>query len=122
MCLDAKTGQEIWKYKVQRGFHAAKRGLLIWQDKKNNLSRLIFTNDDQLISLNAKTGEPIANFGKEGIIKIGSSPTTPVIIDEQIVIGSVIPAVEVYDIYTGKLQWKYYLRKIFHSLLIILKS
>ena len=34
VCLDAATGKEIWKYKVQRGFHAAKRGLLLWQDKK----------------------------------------------------------------------------------------
>ena len=112
VCLDAATGKEIWKYKVQRGFHAAKRGLLLWQDKKNNILRLIFTNDDQLISLNAQTGVPIENFGKNGIVKIGSSPTTPVIVDEQIIIGSVIPAVEVYDVYNGKLQWKYYLRKL----------
>ena len=100
VCLDAVTGTEIWKYKVKRGFHAAKRGLLLWQDQKNDFLRLIFTNDDQLITLNAKTGKPIKEFGKNGIIKIGSSPTTPTIIDEQIVIGSVVPAVEVYDIYT----------------------
>ena len=56
VCLDAATGKEIWKYKVERGFHAAKRGFLLWQDKKNNILRLIFTNDDQLISLNAKNG------------------------------------------------------------------
>ena len=116
VCLDAATGKEVWKYKVKRGFHAAKRGLLLWKDQKNNFLRLIFTNDDQLITLNAKTGKPIKGFGKNGIIKIGSSPTTPTIIDEQIVIGSVIPAVEVYDVYTGKLKWKYYLRKINHDL------
>ena len=116
VCLDAVTGKEIWKYKVKRGFHAAKRGLLLWQDQKNDFLRLIFTNDDQLITLNAKTGKPIKEFGKNGIIKIGSSPTTPTIIDEQIVIGSVVPAVEIYDVYTGKLKWKYYLRKINNDL------
>ncbi len=116
VCLDATTGKEIWKYKVKRGFQAAKRGLLLWQDQKNDFLRLIFTNDDQLITLNAKTGKPIKEFGKNGIIKIGSSPTTPTIIDEQIVIGSVVPAVEVYDVYTGKLKWKYYLRKINNDL------
>ena len=45
-----------------------------------------------------------------------AKPTTPTIIDEQIVIGSIKPAVEVYDVYTGKLKWKYYLRKIDHDL------
>ena len=86
--------------------------MLLWEDKKNKILRLIFTNDDQLISLNAKNGKPIKDFGKNGIIKIGSSPTTPAIIDEQIVIGSIIPAVEIYDVYNGNLKWKYYLKKI----------
>ena len=36
VCLDATTGKEIWKYKVKRGFQAAKRGLLLWQDQKND--------------------------------------------------------------------------------------
>ena len=88
----------------------------MWKDKKNKILRLIFTNDDQLISLNAKNGKPIKDFGDNGIIKIGSSPTTPTIIDEQIVIGSIIPAVEIYDVYNGDLKWKYYLRKIDKSL------
>tara|TARA_Y100000310_G_scaffold229436_1_gene231865 strand:+ start:2900 stop:4936 length:2037 start_codon:yes stop_codon:yes gene_type:complete len=112
VCLDGATGKEIWKYKVERGYHAAKRGLLIWNDKENNILKLFFTNDDQLISLNAKTGKPIKNFGKNGIIKIGSSPITPTIIDEQLVLGTTRPAIEVYNIQSGKLKWKYYLRKI----------
>ncbi len=112
VCLDGSSGEVIWKYKVKKGFHAAKRGLLLWRDLKNNSLKLFFSNDDQLISLDAKTGLPIKEFGNNGIIKIGSSPTTPTIIDEQLVIGSIIPAVEVYDVYTGKLKWKYYLRKL----------
>ena len=106
VCLDGSTGKEVWKYKVKRGFHAAKRGLLIWKDKKNNKIKLFFTNDDQLISLNAKTGLPIKNFGDDGIIKIGSSPITPTIIDNQLVLGTTRPAIEVYDIYSVKLKWK----------------
>ena len=112
VCLDGTSGKIIWEYKVKRGFVAAKRGLLLWEDKKNNVLKIFFTNDDQLIALDAKTGIPIKDFGKNGIIKIGSSPTTPTIIDDQIVVGSIRPAVEVYDVYTGDLKWKYYLRKI----------
>ena len=59
VCLDGITGKEIWRYTVKRGYHAAKRGLLIWKDKKNNVLRLYFANDHQLISLNAKTGKII---------------------------------------------------------------
>ena len=58
VCLDAATGDELWKYKVSQGFWAAKRGLLIWNDIKSKNTKLIFTNDDQLFVLNAKTGIP----------------------------------------------------------------
>jgi len=112
VCLDAANGKVLWKYKVEKGYHAAKRGFLIWNDKKNDVTKLFFTNDDQLISLNAKTGKPTKNFGKNGIIKIGSSPTPPVIIDNLLIVGTFRPSLEVYDIESGKLYWKYYLREI----------
>jgi len=92
--------------------NVAKRGLLIWKDEKNNTLRLYFTNDDQLISLNAKTGKPIKNFGYNGIVKIGSSPIPPAIIDNKLIIGTFRPSIEAYDIENGKLYWKYYLREI----------
>ena len=112
ICLDGTNGDEIWRYKVEKGYHAAKRGLLIWEDKKNDILKLYFTNDDQLISLNAKTGKPIKNFGNNGIVKIGSSPIPPVVIDDQLVIVTSRPSIEVYDVESGKLYWKYYLREI----------
>ncbi len=112
VCLDGTNGNVIWKYKPEKGYNVAKRGLLLWEDKKNKILRLYFTNDDQLISLNAKNGKLITNFGKNGIVKIGSSPIPPVIIDDKIVVGTFRPSIEVYDVYDGKLYWKYYLRKI----------
>ena len=36
---------------------------------------------------------------------------TPVIIDNQIIIGTSRPAIESYNIESGKVEWKYYLRK-----------
>ena len=112
ICLDGISGKEIWRYKVKRGYQAAKRGLTIWEDKKNNILRLYFTNDDQLISLNAKNGNLIKSFGDNGIIKIGSSPIPPVIIDNQLIVATSRPSIESYDIDSGKLYWKYYLREI----------
>ena len=111
ICLDGKSGKEIWRYKAEKGYNVAKRGLLIWDDKINNILRLYFTNDDQLISLNAKTGLPIKSFGKNGIIKIGSSPIPPVIIKNQLIVATFRPSIEIYDVYTGKVYWKYFLRE-----------
>ena len=45
--------------------------------------------------LNAENGQPSKSFGKNGIVKTGSSPMTPVIIDNQIIIGTTRPAIEV---------------------------
>ena len=112
VALDGITGKEVWKYKVKKGYHAAKRGLFIFEDKKNNITKLYFTNDDQLIVLNAKNGKTIDTFGKNGVIKIGSSPIPPVIIDNKLVIVTSRPSIEVYDAESGKIFWKYYLRKI----------
>ena len=111
VCLDGTNGKEIWRYKVEKGYHAAKRGLLVWEDKENNIIKLYFTNDDQLVSLNAVTGEPIKSFGINGIIKIGSSPIPPVIIDDKLIVATFRPSIEVYNVESGKLYWKYYLRK-----------
>jgi len=111
VCLDAATGKEIWKYKA-KGTQTAKRGLLLWKDKKNNILKLFFTDFDSLIALDAKNGKLIKSFGKNGKIKIGSSPIPPTVIDNQLVLGTTRPAIEVYDIQSGDLKWKYYLRKI----------
>jgi glucose dehydrogenase len=112
VCLDGTNGKEVWRYKAKKGYNVAKRGLLIWNDKKNNIDKLFFTNDDELISLNAKTGVPIKSFGKNGIINIGSSPIPPVIIDKKLIVATFRPSIEVYDIFSGKLDWKYYLRNL----------
>ncbi len=111
VCLDGSNGEVIWKYKVKNGSHAAKRGLMIWTDKNSGKDKIIFSNDDELIMLNAENGQPSKNFGRNGIVKTGSSPMTPVIIDNQIIIGTTRPAIESYNIESGKVEWKYYLRK-----------
>jgi quinoprotein glucose dehydrogenase len=112
VCLDAASGKEIWKYKVSKGFWAAKRGLLVWKDTKNKNTKLIFTNDDELIILDAKTGESIKSFGLDGKIKIGSTPTVPTIIDDELIVATIRPSIEVYDLNSGDLKWKFYLRNI----------
>jgi len=57
IALDAKTGEEIWRYKRQLPedlfqLHPTSRGVGLWQDKL-----FLASTDDHLVALDAKTGK-----------------------------------------------------------------
>ena len=98
---------------------AAKRGMIIHESKKdNNEPRIFFVNNrNRLFSLNASTGKPIKNFGKNGEIEVGLTPIPPVIYKNQLIIISTSSILKVYDLVTGKLKWKYKINKTKNSML-----
>ena len=51
------------------------------------------------------------DFGKNGSVKIKPSVVTPIIYKDKIIIATFYPSIEVYDLSTGKILWKYFLRK-----------
>ena len=111
VCIDGKTGEEIWRFKVEEGL-AARRGLLIWKKSPDNIPRIFFTNNrDKVIALNAKTGKKIKSFGDNGEIEIGVSPLPPLIIDNYLIVSSLKPDLQVYNVVNGDLLWKYYLKE-----------
>ena len=117
VCINGKNGKEVWNFKVENGT-AARRGLVIWKNSSDKFSRLFFTdNENKLISLNAKTGKKIKTFGNEGQINIGVSPIPPLIIDNYLIVATIKPDLQVYDVITGKLLWKYYLKESKNNLL-----
>ena len=60
-----------------------------------------------------KTGKIIKSFGENGIINIkSSSPLPPTIVDDQLIIATFKPSIEAYDVFSGKLYWRYYLREV----------
>jgi quinoprotein glucose dehydrogenase len=105
IAVDGKSGKLIWKSK-KFGNSVARRGLLYHKDRDNKISRIIFSNRERLISLDAKNGKFIESFGKKGQVRTGLNVTTPVIYKDNIIIVSWDRAVEVYDLYTGKTKWK----------------
>jgi len=108
--INAANGKKIWEYKVDST--PARRGLIFWSNNNENDSRIYFCAEKQLISLNAKNGKLIKNFGKNGIIKLKRRcKVSPVIIKNKLAIATVEPALEVYNLHSGKLLWKYYLKK-----------
>src|SRR5450631_1738559 len=81
VALDAKTGEIIWVHAEKEGARAVNaprqlsgRGLSYWTDGKGDDRVIYVTTGYRLISLNAKTGVPIAGFGTNGVVdmKIGA--------------------------------------------------
>ena len=81
VALDAKTGELKWVYSMNEGLRAAVgprqlsgRGVSYWTDGNGDDRILYITTGYRLVSLNAKTGQPIDSFGDHGMVdlKVGA--------------------------------------------------
>ena len=107
VALDAISGKKKWEFKTDGV--AARRGLLIHGEKN---PKVYFCDQENLIALDAKNGKPIEKFGKNGKIKLKKyCQITPVIVDEKIIIATFEPSIETYDLNSGKLLWRFYLKE-----------
>jgi quinoprotein glucose dehydrogenase len=143
VALDPGTGEMKWVYSYDEGPRGAAaprrlsgRGLSYWTDGKEE--RIIYvTPGYHMIALDAKTGRPIPNFGKEGIVDLKQDMdqamdlitgevglhATPLVVRDVVVIGAAhLPGtapksrrnekgfVRGYDVKTGRRLW------IFHTI------
>ncbi len=107
VALNAFDGIKKWEFKTEGV--AARRGLLINGEKN---PKVYFCDQKNLIALNADNGVPVKEFGNNGKIKLKKNcQITPVIIDDKIIIGTFEPSVEVYNLLSGKLLWRFYLKE-----------
>jgi quinoprotein glucose dehydrogenase len=113
VALDAKTGEELWVYRMDEGRRAevaprelSGRGLSYWTDGRGDDRVVFMTIGYRLVELNAKTGQPVSSFGKDGIVDlkegvvIGKDTqipletgeigihSTPTIVNDMIIVGS----------------------------------
>ena len=76
VAVDAATGEMKWMHSIDEGPRAAAsarqlsgRGLSYWTDGKEE--RVLYvTLGYQMVALDAKTGDPIPSFGKNGIVDL----------------------------------------------------
>ena len=143
IALDAATGELLWVHgenEGERGRNAPRqlsgRGLSYWTDGREE--RVLYvTPGYRLVALNAKTGLPVAGFGKNGIVDLKEDddqvidPVTgevglhsaPVVAGDTIIVGAAhrsggVPRsktnvkgyVRAFDVRTGKRLW------IFHTI------
>src|SRR3954463_4929080 len=113
VALDAKSGGLMWAYSLREGKRAAVaprqpsgRVLSYWTDGRGDERILYVTTGYRLVSLNAKTGQPIAAFGTNGVLdlKVGvvigkdkqldlekgeiGLHSTPTVVNDTIIVGS----------------------------------
>ena len=68
VALDAATGKELWTQQTEGS--PTNRGLAYWQSKDGSDRRLIFSANNYLQEINARTGASIKTFGKEGLVDL----------------------------------------------------
>jgi quinoprotein glucose dehydrogenase len=137
--LEAATGRELWRYDPKvyedgqppNGQGFVHRGLAAWRDTASGGGLRIFLNARyRLIQLDAKTGRPVASFGKDGVIDLGeglvwainkkhyTNTSPPVVYKDLIIVGNGVgdrltykndpPGdVRAFHARTGKLVWKF---------------
>lgn len=137
IALDAATGRHRWRYdpKIPRNLHYAEvtsRGVSWWTDEAADptqaCSQRIFlgTLDARLIALDARTGQPCADFGSNGSVELAAAarPTQrgeylitspPAVYRDLIIVGAAIGdnrgvelergIVRAFDARTGVQRW-----------------
>jgi quinoprotein glucose dehydrogenase len=76
--LDGRNGELLWVHRFPEGERATRwsprrysgRGVAYWTDGKGDERIVYITTGYQLIELNAKTGQPVASFGRNGVVDL----------------------------------------------------
>ena len=127
VALDATTGRQIWVYHDKDvPLHEMHRGINYWQSQDGKEQRLLITFNGYLEAIDARTGELITSFGKDGrvdmkdglnrdpktIIQVQSA-TPGQVYGDLIILGSSVGEeygsppgdIRAYDVRTGKTAW-----------------
>ncbi|GAB3036356.1 outer membrane protein assembly factor BamB family protein [Spirosoma pulveris] len=131
--LVANTGEQLWTFdpfKNKTPRFSQNRGVLYWEDGADK--RILYSAGPTLYAINALTGMPVAQFGKNGevdlreglfdkatvdITKLSVSATSPgVIYKDLLVLGATVSEygdaapghVRAFDIRTGKIRWTFH--------------
>jgi quinoprotein glucose dehydrogenase len=107
VALHAHTGQELWRYTLDRGA-PSRRGVTYWPGEADAPPRLFFTSGRRLIALDAATGVKALEFGRDGEIEMPvvyqSAPTR---FEDLLIVGSnsAPGSVRAFNARTGTEVW-----------------
>lgn len=127
VAIDLATRKELWIHANLRGI--TNRGINYWRSRDGKDRRLLFTMDDLLQAIDARTGRSITSFGTNGAVDLrvglGRDPATirrvasatPGRIFENLLILGSAPGegyfsapghIRAYDVLTGRLVWTFH--------------
>ncbi len=127
IAIDVVTRKEIWIHANLRGI--TNRGINYWESPDRKDRRLLFTLEDTLQAIDARTGKSILSFGKGGIVNLreglGRDPqtirrvssNTPGRVFENLLILGSSPGegyfsapgyIRAYSVITGELVWTFH--------------
>ncbi|MGC3944134.1 MAG: hypothetical protein QM762_06340 [Chryseolinea sp.] len=138
--IDCVTGETLWTFRFDESERLpyvprqnSGRGVAYWTASNKENDRIVYiTPGFQLISLHAKTGQPVSEFGSQGVVDmkktlglktdatIGST-SPPIVINGVVVVGSCFPTglapksknqvrgdILGFDVVTGKHLWTFH--------------
>ena len=101
--IDALTGKDVWVRPLPGP--VARRGL-VWEPHADfTQSRLFVPTAKGVYALSAADGRVLTDWGDEGHVGGELSLIAPVIVGDRLVIAIARPAIEAYDLKTGKRLW-----------------
>ena len=115
VALESETGKEMWSYRLDAGA-PSRRGVAYWAGQGANPPRIFFTSGRRLVALNARTGETVSAFGKDGEVDLGIPyNSVPGIYKNVVVVGANTPQgtvggignPRVFDARTGAKLWEF---------------
>lgn len=134
ICVNASSGEEIWTYDSgvnrRRSFsEVTSRGVSLWTDEEQGLASIfVATIDARLISIDARTGKLLRDFGNKGQIELSKavgmsgngnyqSTSPPAVVNNVVIVGSSIGdnwthdtgsgVVRGFDVRTGRQLWSW---------------
>ncbi len=126
VALDAATGKQIWIHEAVKGFNS--RGVNYWESRDGQDRRLIFSANNFLQAIDARTGKDIMSFGTNGRVDLRAGlDRDPETVDQQsripgrvfenlLILGSATNQeyasapgdIRAFDVRTGALVWTFH--------------
>lgn len=135
VALEPETGKAVWRYEAPGNAQLSLRGVEYWPGAGRSPAEILFgSRDGRLFALDAKTGKPIASFGKDGTLDaktpevMGTAEgnargpsygytSPPLVVGDLMIAGSAVqefPAlgaagdIRAFDVRTGKEAWTFH--------------